>query len=491
MAKMLAYDFGASSGRAILGELLDDILKLREIHRFSNDPVMFSNHLQWDILRLTHEVKQGLLKCRNGEDADISSIGVDTWGVDFGLLDESGELIANPYHYRDARTEGMIERCSEIIPQEHLFNRTGLLVAPYNSIYQLLAMKALGDMSLDRAETLLLMPDLISYMLTGEKVSEYTEVTTTQLYNHSEQNWDNYILEKLNIPNGIFTKIVYPGTFIGKLKDNICSELNINPIPIIAVASHDTASAVAAVPAEKDNWAFISSGTWSLVGIETDRPIINELVSRYNFTNEGGVNNKINFTKNIMGLWIVQECKREWEKSGRIIDFGELVELARKEKGFTSFIDPDNSLFYAPGDMPEKVREYCKHTEQTVPETMGEITRCVEESLAYKCRWAIDKIEELTSKKIDVINMVGGGIKDELLCQLTANATGRKVVAGPVEATAIGNIIVQALALGEIRDIAHGREIIRKSFKMIEYLPEEQGSWEGNYKRFKEIVRLS
>ncbi len=489
MAKMLAYDFGASSGRAILGELKDDLLELKEIHRFSNDPVMFSNHLQWDILRLAYEVKQGLLKCRNSEDSDISSIGVDTWGVDFGLLDDRGELIANPYHYRDSRTKGMIDKCFEIIPQKHLFSRTGLLVAPYNSIYQLLAMKVLGDKSLDRAETLLLMPDLISYMLTGEKVSEYTEVTTTQLYNHSEGNWDNYILELLNLPKDIFTKIVKPGTVIGKLRENICSELSIAPIPVIAVASHDTASAVAAVPAEKGNWAFISSGTWSLVGIETDKPIINEFVSRYNFTNEGGVNNKINFTKNIMGLWIVQECKREWEKAGRKIGFAELVELAKKEKGFTAFIDPDDSLFYEPGDMPEKVRRYCKNTEQAIPETIGEIIRCVEESLAYKCRWAIDKIEEITSQKIDVINMVGGGINDQLLCQLTANATGRKVVAGPVEATAIGNIIVQAFALGEIRDIAHGREIIRKSFEMKEYLPKDQGSWEENYLRFKVMVK--
>lgn len=489
MAKMLAFDFGASSGRAIIGELKEDKLTLREIHRFPNDPVMFSKHLQWDMLRLTYEIKQGLLKCKNNGDGDIESVGVDTWGVDFGLIDEHGELISNPYHYRDSRTEGMIENCFRIIPQEELFNRTGLQIAPYNTIYQLLAMQDMKDKSLDIADTLLLMPDLINYMLTGEKVSEYTEVTTTQLYNYHDKNWDKHIINSIGIQDNIFTKIVNPGTVIGDIRNSICTELDIKPSKVIAVASHDTASAVVAVPAKEENWAFLSSGTWSLVGIESDKPIINDLVSKYNFTNEGGADNKINFTKNIMGLWIVQECRRQWEKEGKKFDFSKLVDMATLENGLTSFIDPDNLLFYAPGEMPDKVRKFCIETGQIVPETAGQIIRCVEESLAFKCRWAIERIEEITCRKIDIIHMVGGGIKDNLLCQLTANATGRKVVAGPVEATAIGNILVQALALGEIRDIAHGREVVRNSFEVVEYLPQDVQKWEESYGKFMSILK--
>ncbi|MCP2240331.1 rhamnulokinase [Thermoanaerobacterium thermosaccharolyticum] len=486
--KMLAFDFGASNGRAILGEINGKVLKLTEVHRFSNDPVMFSNHLQWDLLRLTHEVKQGLLKCKSNGDGDIASIGVDTWGVDFGLLDENGELLSNPYHYRDDRTQGMIDKCFEIISKTELFKRTGLLVAQYNTIYQLMAMRVMKDKTLDLAETLLMMPDLINYMLTGVKVSEYTEVSTSQLYNHETGNWDDYILEKINVPRKIFTNIVKPGTTIGSLRDNVCKELNTKPAKVIAVASHDTASAVAAVPAKEKNYAFISSGTWLLVGIESDKTITNDLVIKYNFTNEGGVNG-INFIKNIMGLWILQECKRAWNKEGNPIGFGEMVELAQKEKEFVSFIDPDDDLFYIPGNMPCKIKEFCSKTGQAIPETIGQIVRCVEESLAYKCKWAIEQIEIITSKKVEVIHMVGGGIQDKLLCQLIANSTGKKVIAGPVEATAIGNIMVQAISNGAIKDINDGRKIIRNSFDIVEYIPNDNNKWQQNYERFLNILK--
>lgn len=489
MVKMLACDFGASNGRAILGELKEDILKLREVHRFPNDPVTFSNHLQWDILRLCHEVKQGLLKCKMDNEENIASIGVDTWGVDFGLLDKNGELLGNPYHYRDDRTSGMIGRCFEYIPEEVLYSRTGIQAAPYNTIYQLLAMREKGDNTLDMADTLLLMPDLINYMLSGEKVSEYTHATTTQLYNHSKGDWDYEIIEKLNIPKKIFKHIVKPGTVIGNLRESICRDLNIPSMKVIAVAGHDTGCAVAAVPAGEENYVYISSGTWSLLGIESDKPITNELALKYSFTNEGGVNNKIRFLKNIMGLWIVQECKRTWEKEGHKMSFGEMVEMAKAEKGFSSFIDPDNLLFYAPGNMPEKVRQFCRETGQQVPETIGQTVRCVEESLAYKYRWSIEKIEEITSKKIDVIHMVGGGIQDQFLCSLAADASGKQVIAGPVEATAAGNIILQAMVLGEIKDLSHGREIIRNSFEMKEYMPRNTQIWDENYSRFIDILK--
>ncbi|MBZ9686040.1 rhamnulokinase [Clostridium estertheticum] len=486
-SQFLAFDFGASSGRAILGEIKENKLTLKEIHRFSNEPVIFSKHLQWDILRLCHEVKQGILKCKN-EGIHIRSIGVDTWGVDFGLLDEEGELMGNSYHYRDERTQGMMEKCFTKIPKEELFKETGLQFASYNTIYQLLSMAEKRDKKLYDAKTLLLMPDLINYMLTGEKVSEFTEVTTTQLYDYTKSCWKENILEKLNIPKHIFTGIIKPGMTVGSLKEDICRELNVPSIKVIAVGGHDTASAVAAVPAVGENHVFISSGTWSLLGIENDRPIINDKVYKYNFTNEGGVNDKVLLLKNIMGLWILQECKRDWEKQGKIIGFPELVSLGASEEGGKSFIDPDHELFYGPGNMPEKVKEFCRNTNQIIPESIGEIVRCVEESLALKYRWAIEKLEEITSKKIDTVHMVGGGIQDTLLCQLTANTTGKRVVAGPVEATAIGNIIVQAQASGIIKDVAHGKEIIRNSFEMVEYKAMDNEKYAVNYERFLKII---
>lgn len=485
--QFLAFDLGASSGRAFVGEFKDNRLTLKEIHRFLNEPVMFSKHLQWDILRLCHEIKQGILKCKN-QGYNIESIGVDTWGVDFGLLDEDGELMSNPYHYRDDRTQDIMEKCFEYIKKEELFKETGLQFAPYNTIYQLLSMIENEDKKLYNAKTLLLMPDLINYMLTGEKVSEFTEVTTTQLYSYKNSYWNEETLEKLNIPKYIFTSIIKPGEQVGILRESICKELGISPIKVIAVGGHDTASAAAAVPGLGENHVFISSGTWSLLGIENDKPIINEKVFQYNFTNEGGVNDKVLLLKNIMGLWILQECKRAWEREGKNIGFSDMVQLAEAEAGGRCFIDPDNDLFYAPGNMPERVREFCRNTNQFVPETIGEIVRCVEESLALKYRWAIEKLEEITSRKIDTIHMVGGGIQDKLLCQLTANVTGKEVIAGPVEATAIGNIIVQAQAVGIIKNIAHGKEIIINSFEIIEYKPLDNEKYTVNYEKFLKII---
>lgn len=486
-SQFLAFDFGASSGRAIVGELKDNKLTLKEVHRFSNEPVVFSEHLQWDILRLCHEVKQGILKCKS-QGFNIESIGVDTWGVDFGLLDEEGELMGNPYHYRDHRTQGMMEKCFEYIKKEELFNKTGNQFASYNTIYQLLSMVNNKDKNLYNAKTLLLMPDLINYMLTGEKVSEFTEATTTQLYSYKNSYWNEEILDKLNIPKDIFTSLIKPGEQVGVLRKSLCREMGVEPIKVIAVGGHDTASAVAAVPSLGENHVFISSGTWSLLGIENYRPIINKKVYKYNFTNEGGVNDKVLLLKNIMGLWILQECKRAWEKEGKSIEFSHMVQLAEAEKGGRCFIDPDNELFYTPGNMPERVREFCKNTNQFVPQTIGEIVRCVEESLSLKYTWAIEKLEEVTCKKIDSIHIVGGGVQDKLLCQLTANITGKKVLAGPVEATAIGNIIVQAQAVGKIRDIAHGKEVIKNSFEIIEYNPVDKEKYSVNYEKFLKII---
>lgn len=488
MIRMLACDLGASSGKVICGELDNEKLFLEEIHRFSNDPVIFLNHIHWDILRLIYEVKQGLLKADKAFPGDISSIGVDTWGVDYGLLGKSGELLDNPYHYRDARTKGMVEKFSKLMMKEKLFHITGLQTAVFNTLYQLLAAKTLENDTLERSKALLLMPDLINYALTGVMVSEYTNVTTTQLYNFDEDDWDDTILKKIGIPKYLFGKVVKPGYVVGNIRENVCKELNISPIKVISVASHDTASAVASIPCKNENTAFISTGTWLLVGTEIDKPIISDLVQKYNFTNEGGVSNKINLIKNVVGLWLIQECKRSWEKKGICIGFPELNEMARREKGFISFVDPDDPVFFSQGDMPEKIKEYCKRTNQYIPQSIGQIIRCIEESLAFRCRWAIEKIEEVTSKKIGIIHMVGGGIRDELLCQLIANALGRKVIAGPVEATSIGNIIIQALALGEIRNIEQGREIVENSFETKEFSPEIFEEWNKNYDRFINLI---
>ena len=487
--QLLAFDFGASSGRAILGNLKNDELELVEVHRFSNEPVMFSKHLQWDILKLCNEVKQGILKCKLAG-YNVESIGIDTWGVDFGLLDENGELLSNPYHYRDERTNDMMEKCFEIIPKEELFKRTGLQFAQYNTIYQLLSMSLSDSSILKASHTLLMMPDLFNYMLTGKSFTEFTEFTTSQLYNYEEKTWDKYVINKLNIPENIFAPLIMPGAEVGFVKESICKELNINPIRVISVGGHDTASAVAAVPSEEDNPVFISSGTWSLLGMENDKPIINDKVYKYNFTNEGGTNNKFLLLKNIMGLWIIQECKRDLEKEGLTLGFGEIVDLAKAEKGGVSFIDPDNQLFYAPGNMPHKVKQFCEDTNQPIPQSIGEIIRCVEESLALKYRWAIEKLEEITDKKIRTIHVVGGGIQDKLLCELTASATARKVIAGPVEATAIGNLIIQAQALGIVKDQKHGRRIIKNSFEMEEYTPVNSLEWDESYLKYLNVVGL-
>jgi rhamnulokinase len=481
MTRMLAFDFGASGGKCFLGSLENGILKLDEVHRFSNDPVKFNNFLHWDFLRFFFEIKQGILKSRDF--GNIDSLGIDAWGVDFGLIDVDGELMGNPVHYRDKRTECMTERCFEIIPKEEMFLRTGIMTAQYNTVYQLLSMKHSKNGRLDSAFRILLAPDLLNYMLTGKITAEYTEATTTQLYNLERRNWDYEIIGKLGLPENIFPEITEPGTVIGGLKPDISEELMVKNIPVIAVASHDTASAIAAVPAESGNFAYISTGTWIMVGIETDVPLIGDAALKYNFTNEGGVGGKTDFHKNIMGLWLIQECRRQWEHEGKVMDFSEMTEMARRTKP-GSLINPDDASFFAPGDMPSRIMEFCRKTGQEIPHTPGQISRCVEDSLALKIRMNIDCIEEISGRKIDVIHMFGGGIRDGLLCELTASYTGRKVFAGPVEATAIGNILLQAKALGRISGMKEARSIVRNSFDIKEYLPGDLHEADVLYAKF-------
>ena len=488
MLNILAFDYGASSGRGILGKFDGNKIFISEIHRFNNEPISINNSIYWDILRLFYEMKKGIRKCINISNNDISGIGVDTWGVDFGILDKNGDLLCNPYHYRDNRTEGMIEKASSYMSKEEIYNTTGIAFQKFNSIYQLLSMKEKSHPVYDKIQTLLFTPDLLNYFLTGNKLSEYTIASTSQMLNIKTNNWAEEMLKEMNLSSGILTDIINPGTIYGNLKKDIADELNTKSIPVISVCEHDTGSAVVAVPAANKKYAYISSGTWSLLGIESDIPIINKKSFNVNYTNEGGINSTFRFLKNIIGLWILQECKREWDRVGEIIDYNDLVLLAEKEKSFDSLIDPDNEVFYSPGDMINKIALYCKKTNQKIPETKGEIVRCILESLALKYRMAVEELEDIIGYNLSVIHIVGGGSQNKMLNQFTANSTGKKVISGPVEATAIGNLMVQLLALNEVSDLEQIRTIVTNSFLIEECEPFDIDLWDEAYDRFKKLV---
>lgn len=488
MLKLLAFDYGASSGRAILGGFDGNKLTLNEVHRFSNDPVMVNGTFYWDVLRLYHEMKKGILECVKSGNGDIAGIGVDTWGVDFGLLGASGELLGNPVHYRDDRTEGIIEEVYKLMPKREIFERTGIAFQKFNTLYQLFAMKFSNSPVLEKASTLLFMPDLLRYFLTGEKLTEFTIASTSQMLDAKNGGWDISMLSKLGLPDNIFTEIINPGKVTGKVSKSVCEELGVGSIPVIAVAEHDTGSAVVSVPAEEGKYAYLSSGTWSLLGVELDKPIINDDIYNLNYTNEGGFNNTVRLLKNIMGLWIYQECRRDWEKKGETFSFDELDRMVTEAEPFVAFIDPDNDLFYSPGQMPDKIVEYCSRTGQRVPENKAQILRCVIESLALKYRQALEGLEKVVGYRIPVLHVVGGGCKNVILSQFTANAIGRPVKAGPVEATSTGNLACQLIALGEVANLSQARAVVRESFPTKNYLPEDGERWEEAYERFIKVV---
>lgn len=490
--KVLAFDFGASSGRAMLFTFDGEKLFIEEMHRFSNDPVMIGKSFHWDVLRLFFEIKQGINKTVLAGHKDIQAIGIDTWGVDFGLFDKSGKLLGNPYHYRDTRTNGMIEYADETIGKKYIFDKTGIQFNFFNTLFQFMAMKKENDPLLDIADKMLFMPDIFNYLLTGVMKNEYSIASTSQLLNVESKDWDKELMEKAGIPTDIFCDIVMPGIVIGELSDDICEELGCPKIPVIAVGSHDTASAAASVPVTEDyKYAFISTGTWALMGSENDRPNVNETTFQYNFTNEGGVCGKIRFLKNIMGLWIIQESKRQWAREGKNFSFDDLEKAAWAAEPFKCFIDPDYADFATPGNMPKKIRDYCEKTGQYVPQGEGEIIRCIAQSLAFKFRMVVDAIEDITKEPLCAVHMVGGGIKDTMVCRFTASATGKKVLAGPVEATSTGNAIVQFMALGKIENLTEGRKIVKESFPIKTYEPEDADSWNKAYEAFKKIVKLS
>ena len=480
--KYIAVDLGAESGRIMLGTVSANQVVLEEIHRFGNGPIEEDGSLRWDFHRLLSEIKAGIGKAAAG--ARIAGIGIDSWGVDFGLLDADGKLIENPYHYRDSRTNGMTEKAFELISKRDIYENTGLQFLPFNSVYQLLAMRLSNSTALAKAKHLVFIADLFSYFLCGKVFAEYSLASTSQFMDMRTGQWSKAILDKLSLPMNIMPEIVDSGMVVGPLTAKVADEIGCGPIPVIAIGSHDTASAVVAVPAVGDaDWAYLSSGTWSLMGIEVPQAIINDKTFAYDFTNEGGVENTIRLLKNIMGLWLMQECRRQWQREGTDLSYAELAAMAEKAKPFTHHINVDDSSFLAPGEMPQRINDYLIKTGQKPIKDKGQMLRTVLESLALKYRSVMEAMEDVAGKKIDVLHIVGGGIQNELLCQFTANALGKKVITGPVEATASGNILMQARAAGQIKTLAEAREILRNSFELKEYKPGETTSWNEQYRK--------
>lgn len=494
-ATVLAFDLGASSGRALIGQLAsaeeggNRQLHITEIHRFPNHAIQVGSHLHWDILRLLHEMKKAM-RIAFQEGYRPQTFGIDTWGVDFGLLDANGELIGNPYHYRDSQTEGLIEELNSMLGEYELYRQGGLQFMPFNTIYQLYAMRKANSPKLDIAETLLLTPDLLAYLLTGRKVCEFTMATTTQLFHPELQAWNVPLMEHLGIPSKLFLDPIQPGSKIGPLRDEVCAELGIAPIEAIAVGTHDTESAIAAVPAVAGTFAYLVCGTWSLFGTELDGPLVTEAAMELQLSNEGGVGGKYQLLKNIMGLWILQECKREWDEEGLELSYADLAERAGQAAPLRSLIDPDDQRFYAPGGMASKVQAYCRETGQPEPGSAGEIVRCILESLALRYRSTLEQIQALTSNSYAGLHMVGGGIQNELLCAMTANALRLPVWAGPVEASSIGNMLVQLIAEGHCTDLQEARRLVAASFAVSTYEPEAEAGeqWEAAYAVFQQLT---
>lgn len=489
-ANFLAIDLGASSGRVILGRWDGKRFDLSELHRFPNGPVQVMGHLHWDVLRLWQEIKAGISLYAAQHKESLVGIGVDSWAVDFALLDSTGRLLGNPYHYRDRRTQGLPEQVDRYISPHEIFAQTGIQRLPINTLYQLASMRRSGDPQLDAANTFLMIPDLFHYWLTGRKVAEYTTATSTQFYDAIKQTWATELLETLGIPARILPPVIPPGTILGSLLPEVREEIGLEAdAQVIASASHDTASAIAAIPDLDARSMYISSGTWSLVGVELDQPILSERARELNFTNEGGVAGTIRFLKNLGGLWLLQECRRLWQREGRDYSWPELVELAGQSAPLRSVVDPDTPDFLNPQDMRVALKAYCKRTDQPEPESVGEFVRCCLESLALKYRWVLNALEELLDRNLETIRVVGGGSQNEVLCQLTADACGRTVVAGPVEATALGNIVVQAIATGHLPDLAAGRRAIAASVHQTIYNPALSSDWDNAYSRFAKLMR--
>lgn len=484
--RVLAFDFGASSGRAIIGCFDGDKITLEEVHRFSNDPVSVGGTVYWDVLRLFYEIKQGIIKAKIAGGFD--SIGIDTWGVDFGLIDSEGKLMENPVHYRDARTVGLVDEAFKTMPKEKLYGITGIQFMELNTLFQLISLKKYRPWMLERADKMLFMPDLFGYMLTGKMCAEYSIASTSQLIDLDKRTWSKEILDAFGIKESVFAPLVQPGTVLGELSKEICEECGVDPVPVISVCGHDTQSAITSVPCEDGDFAFLSSGTWSLFGTELDKPIVNETSMNINITNEGGFDGSTGFLKNIIGLWLIQESRRQWKREGKEYSYADLEKLALAAEPFKCFIDPDAPEFVPHGNIPERVREFCRKTGQYVPKTVGEIMRCIYESLAMKYRLTFEKLRECTERDYPVIHVIGGGTKDGLLCQMTANSCDRTVKAGPIEATVMGNVAVQLMSDGSVKNIGQARKIVAESSELKTFEPKDTDKWAEAYKDFLKII---
>ena len=484
--RVLAFDFGASSGRAIIGCFDGDKITLEEVHRFSNDPVSVGGTVYWDVLRLFYEIKQGIIKAKIAGGFD--SIGIDTWGVDFGLIDSEGKLMENPVHYRDARTVGLVDEAFKTMPKEKLYGITGIQFMELNTLFQLISLKKYRPWMLERADKMLFMPDLFGYMLTGKMCAEYSIASTSQLIDLDKRTWSKEILDAFGIKESVFAPLVQPGTVLGELSKEVCEECGVDPVPVISVCGHDTQSAITSVPCQDGDFAFLSSGTWSLFGTELDKPIVNETSMNINITNEGGFDGSTGFLKNIIGLWLIQESRRQWKREGKEYSYADLEKLALAAEPFKCFIDPDAPEFVPHGNIPERVREFCCKTGQYVPETVGEIMRCIYESLAMKYRLTFEKLRECTERDYPVIHVIGGGTKDGLLCQMTANSCDRTVKAGPIEATVMGNVAVQLMSDGSVKNIGQARKIVADSSELKTFEPKDTDKWAGAYEDFLKVV---
>ena len=479
---MIAFDLGASNGRAILGQFDGERITMRELHRFENNYIEMNGVFYWDTPYLYNQLKQGLLAFRQGGYGELDSFGIDTWGVDYGLLDRNGHLAGVPRSYR-LGTQEDIDAVKEKIPADVLYSRSGIDTGlTFNTLYQLYRRKREGDVALENADTMLLTPDLLGYFLTGAKGTEYTIATTTQLYNPTTRDWDWETIRQLGLPEHIFTRIDKTGTIRGHLRPELCEELGLNPAAFVAVGSHDTASAVAAIPG-KGSFAFCSSGTWSLFGAEMDKPDLSPEAAAAGFSNEGTIQGGFRPLRTIIGMWIIQECRRDWLKNGIDISWDGVVSEARKAEPLRSIIDPDAPEFYAGGNMEKKIQEFCRRTGQPVPETIGQVARCVYESLALKYRHALEGLEKMKGQRIDSLNIVGGPINNKFLDQLIADSLDRQVVTGPIEGAAMGNLLTQAMALGDIADLDQLRQVVRNSEAVETWEPNHTQQWEDAYKK--------
>jgi rhamnulokinase len=487
MNNYLAIDLGAESGRAMVASLDGDQLTLNEVHRFGNGPVRLPDGIHWDVLRLWGEIKIGIAAAiKSG--ANPVGIGIDTWGVDFALLDKNNTLLGNPFHYRDARTDGMVDAAFLRMPRAEIFSRTGIQFMQLNTLYQLLSMAIAQSPFLEIAQTFVTVPDLLNYWLSGKITNEFTIATTTQCLNPLTRDWARDMLDTFGIPSRLFGPVSAPGTIIGALLPDVAQETGAGPISVVLPACHDTGSAVVAVPAHNQDFAWISSGTWSIMGAEVTQPALGERALAYNITNEGGVFDTWRLSKNIMGLWLVQECRRFWQAHGENLSYDEITRLAAEARPFLAIVDPDADLFFHAGDMPEKICRFCADSGQAVPQTKGEIVRVALESLTLKYRFTLERLEELSGRRLDPIHIIGGGTRNRLLNQLTADCTGRTVIAGPVEATAIGNVLMQAIALGHLGSLAEARAVVRKSFDVESYFPSSSAGWDESYAKLIKII---